>query len=291
MNLLEIRGPHVFGDWTVTQLVEWEGEAFPHSFLFPNIPLSVLHQASPLGAHRRLTETGMVITTNQIFVLRQNDLVVLIELGTGNDKVRPAEPYWNNQHLPYLETLAALNIQPEAVAYALISHLHPDHVGLATTRSADRWVPTFPNAKYVLHEDEWNYWSHIPAGDPRWHPCLEDSVLPLVEAGCIQWVRDSECVAGIRIHQAGGHTPGHTLFEIEGSKLWFVGDLLHHPAQVKHPDWPSAPFDIDQEMNIRQRQHYFQRLADSGAILFAEHVGDAFRIIETAPGRFFARYE
>ncbi len=291
MNLLEIRGPHVFGDWTVTQLMEWEGEAFPHSFLFPNTPLSAIHQASPSGAHRRLTDTGMIITANQLFVLRQGDRVVLIELGTGNDKLRPAEPYWNNQHLPYLETLAALNIRFEEVAYAFISHLHPDHVGLATTRTAGRWVPTFPHARYVLHPDEWDYWSHIPAGDPRWHPCLEDSVEPLVEAGCIQWVRDDECVAGIRIHEASGHTPGHVLFEVAGSNLWFIGDLLHHPAQIAQPEWPSASFDVNQEMSIRQRQRYFKCFADSSAVLFAEHIGDAFRIAETAPGRFFARYD
>src|SRR5512143_1630481 len=143
MSLLEMRGPHHFGPWTVTQLVEWEGEAFPHTFLFPDIPIDVLRAAAPTGIHSRLTESGMIITATQIFVLRRDGLVVLIEAGTGNGKARPVEPYWDHQNLPYLETLAAMNIPAEAVAYVFISHCHVDHVGLATTRKEDRWVPTF----------------------------------------------------------------------------------------------------------------------------------------------------
>jgi len=291
MNLLETRGPHIFGPWTVTQLVEWEGEAFPHSFLFPNLPVNAIREASPSGVHSRLTESGMIITATQLFVLRQGDLVVLVELGTGNGKARPAEPYWHCQNLPYLETLAALNIQPEDVSYVFMSHLHVDHVGLATTRKDELWVPTFPRAKYMLHPMEWNYWSNMPSSDPRWHPCLDDSVRPLVEAGCVSWVQDSECIAGIRIHEASGHTPGNLIFEVEGYTLWFIGDLLHHPAQVAHPEWPSASFDVDVELNTRQRQRYFKCFVDSGAILFAEHMGNPFRITETASQQFFAKYD
>jgi glyoxylase-like metal-dependent hydrolase (beta-lactamase superfamily II) len=291
MDLLEMRGPHHCGPWTITQLVEWEGEAFPHTFLFPDIPIDALRAASPAGVYSRLTESGMIITTTQLFLLRQGDMVILIEAGTGNGKARPAEPYWDHQNLPYLETLAALNIQPEDVAYVFISHCHVDHVGLATTRKDDRWVPTFPRARYILSAAEWEHWSKISSADPRWHPCLEDSVKPLAEAGCMQWVNDGDCIADIRIHEAAGHTPGSVIFEVAGQNLWFVGDLLHHPAQVAHPEWPSAWFDFDVERNTPQRRRYFQRFADSGATLFAEHLGNPFKITEVTPGQFFAKYD
>ncbi len=286
MNLLETRGPHVFGSWTVIQLVEWEGEAFPHSFFFPDIPVSAIREASPSGMNSRLSEKGMILSTTQIFVLCRGDLRVLIELGTGNGKKRPANPYWNNQNLPYMETLASLNIQPEDVDYVFLSHLHVDHVGLATTRKENSWVPTFPRAKYVLHPDEWEYWNNLPSDHPHWHPGIDDSVRPLVEADCMQWVRDGDSVASIRIHEAGGHTPGNIFFEVEGSNLWFIGDLLHHPAQVAHPEWPDA-FDIDQENTVHQRKSFFKRFADSGAVVFASHLGNQFSITETDEGLIF----
>ncbi len=291
MNLLEMRGPHTFGSWTVTQLVEWEGEAFPHTYLFPNIAIDSLRQASPSGVNSRLTESEMIITATQLFVLQQRDLAILIEAGTGNGKTRPAESYWDHQNLPYLQTLAALNIRPEDVAYVFLSHFHADHVGLATTQKEDRWVPTFPKARYISHPTEWEYWSKMTPADPRWHPCLEDSVKPLMEAGCVQWVQDNQCVEDIRIHEAPGHTPGNMIFEVEGQNLWFVGDLLHHPAQIAHPEWPSASFDVDSELNTRQRRRYFKQFADSGATLFAEHMGNQFKVAEIAAGQFFARYD
>ncbi|MBN1886719.1 MAG: hypothetical protein JW850_01970 [Thermoflexales bacterium] len=85
--------------------------------------MNEIRQASPSGANGRLTEGGMIISSTQLFVLRREDSVVLIELGTGNGKTRPSEPYWDHQNLPYLETLASLNIQPEDVDYAFLSHL------------------------------------------------------------------------------------------------------------------------------------------------------------------------
>jgi glyoxylase-like metal-dependent hydrolase (beta-lactamase superfamily II) len=267
--------------------VEWEGEAFPHTSLFPDISIEALRAAPPSGVHGRLTESGMIITATQLFVLRQKDLVILIELGTGNGKTRPAESYWDHQNLPYLETLAALKIRPEDVAFAFISHLHVDHVGLATTRKDDCWVPTFPQARYMLNSAEWEYWSKMPSR----HPCLDDSVRPLVEAGCVDWVQDHQCVAGIRIHEAAGHTPGNVIFEVEDQNLWFVGDMLHHPAQIAHPEWPSASFDVDVELNTRQRRRYFKQFADSGATLFAEHMGNQFKITEVATEQFFAKYD
>src|SRR5512139_2320081 len=107
MNLLETRGPRAFGPWTVTQLVEWEGEAFPHEALFPGLSVDAIREATPPGEHSRLAGSGMIVMSTQIFVLRQNDLVMLIEMGTGNGKTRPGESYWDHQNLPYLETLAS----------------------------------------------------------------------------------------------------------------------------------------------------------------------------------------
>ena len=186
MNLLETRGPQHVGPWTVTQVIESEVEAYPYHFLFPGASLEEVIQASPSGAHRRLSDSGNVIMSMQFFVLRRDGLVILVEQGSGNDKTRPAEPYWDHQNLPYLPTLASLGIQPEDVSYVAFTHLHVDHVGLATTLRDGRWVPTFPNAKYLVHPEEWNVYGSLACTDPHWHPCIDDSARPLVEANAVQ---------------------------------------------------------------------------------------------------------
>jgi hypothetical protein len=48
---------------------------------------------------------------------------------------------------------------------------------------------------------------------------------------------------------------------------------------------------VNAELNTRQRRRYFQHFADSGAVLFAAHMGNQFGMTETVPGQFFAKYE
>ena len=110
MALMEIRGPQLFDEWNLFQIVEWEGEAMPHGVLFPGIPAEEMRRASPAGRNGRLSETGMIVTSTQLFLLKNGSRAVLIEAGTGNGKTRPAEPYWDHQNLPYRETMAALGV-------------------------------------------------------------------------------------------------------------------------------------------------------------------------------------
>ncbi|MBN2086384.1 MAG: MBL fold metallo-hydrolase [Anaerolineales bacterium] len=290
MTLLEIRGPHVFDELKVFQIIEWEGEAMPHGVLFPGIPADAIRKASPSGENSRLTETGMIVSSTQMFLVTQGNRAILIEAGSGNGKARPDEPYWDHQNLPYRETLAAAGVGLGDVEYVFLSHMHPDHVGLATTWNGDRWEPTFPGAKYVLAPREWAYWNGFPAGDPARHPCINDSILPLVEAGSVQFARGGERIGPVRVHDTTGHTPGHLVFELEDRNVWFLGDLIHHPAQAPHPEWSAADWDFDRELARSQRRRFFHQFAESRATLLAAHTGDPFRVEEISPGRFMACY-
>jgi glyoxylase-like metal-dependent hydrolase (beta-lactamase superfamily II) len=53
----------------------------------------------------------------------------MIDTGAGNDKDRPMLKVLDHLHNPYLERLAAIGVQPEAVDYILLTHIHSDHVG------------------------------------------------------------------------------------------------------------------------------------------------------------------
>jgi len=287
MNLLDVRGPYRWNGLTATRIVEWEGEALPHPVLFPGRTADEIRRASPPGAEARLTDAGMIVTSTQFFLLREGVRVSIVEAGSGNGKTRPNEPYWDHQNLPYRETLGSLGVRPEDVDYVFLSHLHPDHVGLATTAAGEGWAPTFPRAQHVLSRREWEYWS----GLPHRLPFIEDSARPLIDAGCVRFAGDGDSIGGIRVHDTPGHTPGHLIFEAEAAGLWFLGDLLHHPAQAAHPDWPSAQWDVDRDGGTAQRRKFFRRFADSGALLLGTHLGGPFRIEPVQDGAYRLRYE
>jgi glyoxylase-like metal-dependent hydrolase (beta-lactamase superfamily II) len=69
----------------------------------------------------------------------------------------------------------------------MCTHLHPDHVGWNTQLEDGRWVPTFPNARYVFARDEYAHWEAESAkGAERIGLTFIDSVLPDITLQQIQ---------------------------------------------------------------------------------------------------------
>src|SRR5439155_231130 len=111
------------------------------------------------------------------YVVKTPRHTVLVDTGVGNDKPRDGSPAWHMRRGAYLDDLRAAGVAPEQVDVVLCTHLHIDHVGWNTRSVGDRWVPTFPNARYVFAGEEWEFWRHEKDA------CIADSVVPVVEAG------------------------------------------------------------------------------------------------------------
>jgi glyoxylase-like metal-dependent hydrolase (beta-lactamase superfamily II) len=80
--------------------------------------------------------------------------------------------------------LAAAGFAPEHIDYVLCMHLHADHVGWNTRLVNGRWVPTFPNARYLFAREEWEHWQ-VAEWRPAYttDPYYENSLLPVMEGG------------------------------------------------------------------------------------------------------------
>src|SRR5882724_891066 len=55
------------------------------------------------------------------------------------------------------KTLASLGIQPADITIVINTHLHFDHAGWNTTHSGLDFVPTFPNARYIVQRGEYEH--------------------------------------------------------------------------------------------------------------------------------------
>src|SRR4029450_1479458 len=79
-----------------------------------------------------------------------------------------------------------------------------------TRLEGDRWVPTFPTARYVIPGEEWQFWKWEAEQGREPSGCIADSVMPIVEAGCASLVDDKhEIPPGLRVEATHGHTPPH----------------------------------------------------------------------------------
>jgi glyoxylase-like metal-dependent hydrolase (beta-lactamase superfamily II) len=101
----------------------------------------------------------------------------------------------------------------ERVDTVLCTHLHVDHVGWNTMLAGGRWVPTFPNARYLFGRKEWEHWSKEPPGPDR--EVRNDSVRPVLDAGLADLVEMDHRITGeVRLEPTPGHTPGHVSVRI-----------------------------------------------------------------------------
>ena len=265
------------GDISIARIVEREEPAFVASRLLPD--------ATPegLAPHRHWLEpnaldpaTGLLILPIQAYVLRTRHHNILVDACLGEDKTcRWHLPWHKMRGLAFLADLAAHGLRPEDIDFVLCTHLHGDHVGWNTRRAGGRWVPTFPNARYVMARSEVDYWRAFnrEASKQDYEECIDESVLPVVEAGRALLVdRDHAIDDEVRIEPLPGHTPGHYGVRLRsaGTEGIMIGDLMHSPVQCAEPDW-RAGSDVDPVLARRMRRHFLESHADTNCLVLTAH--------------------
>ena len=94
-----------------------------------------------------------LITSVHSWLIRTRQHTVLVDACAGNHKDRPGFARFHQLDTPFLERLREAGAAPEDIDIVLCTHLHSDHVGWNTMLRDGRWVPTFPNAKYLFSRD------------------------------------------------------------------------------------------------------------------------------------------
>jgi len=178
------------GEIEITRVLEFEAALFEPTMIYPDLTPEII------ATHRNWIEptlmnpaTGLLIFAFHSTVIRTAHATILVDTCSGNDKDRPHKPRYHRKNWPYLANLAAAGFAPEEIDYVLCTHLHADHVGWNTQLLDGRWVPTFPNARYLFARQEWEYWrvAELRAKYTT-DPYYEDSLLPIMESGQAQLV-------------------------------------------------------------------------------------------------------
>jgi glyoxylase-like metal-dependent hydrolase (beta-lactamase superfamily II) len=208
------------------------------------------------------------------YLVRTPRHTILVDTCIGDDKERGGHKFFHKLKTPWLANLRAAGVAPEQVDYVMCTHMHADHVGWNTRLVDGRWVPTFPNARYVFARTEYEHRQRNWQRDGNaGYGAFADSVLPVVETGQALIVDDGHDLDGhFTLQPAPGHTPGNVILQLQsrGERGVFCGDVLHHPIQVSHPEW-SAIFCEDRVQSARTRQQFVAAQADTGTIVLPAH--------------------
>ena len=288
------------GDTTVERLVEAEGPSFFPAFILPDSTEEALDgEMDWLLPHFHHPETGRLWMSVHSYVVRTTHHTILVDTCVGNDKERPSTKPWHRMQTPWLDNLAAMGVRPEEVDFVCCTHLHVDHVGWNTRLVNGRWVPTFPNARYLFSKAEYAHWEAEAAMEAAAaagrsgavDDCFTDSVLPVMAAGQVQFVDGGHGIDdNLTIEASPGHTPGHICLNLEGGgrRAVFSGDLMHHPVQVAYPEWNSR-FCVDPAMSRATRQAFVDAHAETDTTILAAHFASptAGRIVANGGRRKF----
>jgi glyoxylase-like metal-dependent hydrolase (beta-lactamase superfamily II) len=257
------------GDIKITRIVEMQVTGGSR-FILPEATKEAVLPIRWLSPHF-MDDEGHLIMSIHALVLETPDHRIIVDTCLGNDKARSI-PNWNMLQGPFLDDLSEAGYARETIDMVLCTHLHVDHVGWNTMLVDGNWVPTFPNARYLMGAKEYQYWTR-EADQGEYGDVMADSVLPVFDAGLVDLVDMKHQITDeIWLEPTPGHTPGHVSVHIKsrGEEALITGDCFHHPCQIAKPQWSSSA-DYNAEDGITTRNSLLEKYSDESILIIGTH--------------------
>lgn len=258
------------GNVSIKKVVErvetWDG-----TMLVPNATKENMAKERDWLYPTFVDDEGKINLSIHTFILESQGKKIVVDTCVGNDKKRDAFPAWTGLKSPFLQTLENAGCTRHGVDHVICTHLHLDHVGWNTMLEKDKWVPTFPKAEYVIGGTEWDFFSKLE--DDFHKGPIDDSVRPVISDGLAKLVDSTHKITDeVWLEPTPGHTPGHHSVRISsgGVNAVITGDMMHHPLQVRYPEWDDV-YDTDAPLAKKTRRAFCERYADTGTLIFGTH--------------------
>jgi glyoxylase-like metal-dependent hydrolase (beta-lactamase superfamily II) len=144
-------------------------------------------------------------------------------------------------------------------------------------------VPTFPNAKYMFQQADWDHFVESGILDgPSTSPMNEmtqkmfaTAVLPMKDSGLMSLIGPEAMITdGVTLLHTPGHTPGSvTVLVQSGSEAaLLIGDAAHNPGQLSEPEYSPA-IDVDASLSERSRKAIVEMAQKHNAYVAGGHFG------------------
>jgi glyoxylase-like metal-dependent hydrolase (beta-lactamase superfamily II) len=255
------------GDVTVTRVVEIV-QPVPVAGLLPDAsPEALAPHAGWLAPHF-LDDEGMTALSIHALVVQSEGVRIVVDTCVGDREIPGLGALRGPSSFP--DAMAAAGHPIESVDVVCCTHLHFDHVGWNTRWDGERWVPTFPGARYLFCRAEYEAWTAEPGG---YALNLPDTVVPVVEAGLADLVEPDHRLTGeVRLVPTPGHSPGHVsvLIESGGERALITGDATHHPVQWAEPGWGMTA-DSDSALGAESRRRLIAEHGGTGTLVIGTH--------------------
>lgn len=242
--------------------------------MFGTVPKVLWERSNPPDEKNRIPMEARAL------LLKSAQGNVLIDTGNGKDFVAKygeklgnkfAEMYNIDENGPSLiKSLATYGLRPEDINHVILTHLHFDHAGGATTEKDGKLVPTFPKARYYVQKGNLETASHPNLRErASYYPA---NFQPLLDAGVLTLLDGAqEILPGISVLISNGHTQAQQVVKVTDGKstLLYCGDMVPTSSHVKIP-WLMG-YDLHPLTLMEEKQKHLSEAADHSWYLFFEH--------------------
>lgn len=267
----QMEEPIVLGRW-VTRAIECGGLHLDGGAMFGSVPRVVWERCiEPDLEHRIPLATRLLLLEDT-----ESDRVVIVDAGVGDKEdvsFRERFAVWlpeGSDEPPLRRAIRKAGVDPDRVTDLIITHLHFDHVGGATTLdAAGHPCMVFPSATHWIQEANWN--SAIDPNPREKASYLRQNIEPLEGTQLKKIDGDGEILSGITVERVDGHTLGMQTVRVEGGGqvLRYLADL----APTRHhlrPAWTMG-YDISAITAVEEKSRILAQALEEQAVLVLEH--------------------
>lgn len=243
--------------------------------MFGTVPKVLWERSNPPDDKNRIAMEARGL------LLKSPECNILIDTGNGGDFIAKygdklgtkfADLFNIHSEGPsLLGSLEKHDLKPEDIHHVILTHLHFDHAGGATTEKNGQLVPTFPNAQYWVQKGNLETARHPNVRErASYYPANFE---PLLKAGVLNILDGprQDLLPGVSVIISNGHTQAQQVVQVSDgtTTLLYCGDMVPTSTHVKLP-WVMG-YDLHPLTLIEEKQKYLGEAADHSWYLFFEH--------------------
>lgn len=233
--------------------------------MFGVVPKVLWSKTNPADDRNRIT------LMMRLLLIIGDGRTILVDAGAGTKLSRKLREIYGIEYGQdtLVSSLRQYNVGTGDITDVIITHLHFDHTGGATTLENGIVKPTFPNATYYVQRQQFE-WALNPSERDK-ASYFRDNFLPLQEAKQLRILEgDCELFPGISLIVVNGHTPGQQLVEVTGdTTLLYCADLIPTSSHIPTPY--TMGYDLYPLTTIDEKRSLLMQAVKGRWILFFEH--------------------